>query len=55
MLTNEKAESVLENEMHNILLDFELQTDHTILARLSINLLYRSKEKIYSEIELIIY
>ena len=26
-------ESVLENEMHKILLDFEIQTDHQILAR----------------------
>ena len=28
-----KSESVLLNEMHNILLDFEIQTDHLILAR----------------------
>ena len=26
-------ESVLESEMHNILMDFEIQTDHLISAR----------------------
>ena len=28
-----KPESVLENEMHKILWDFEIQTDHLILTR----------------------
>ena len=28
-----KLESVQENEMHKILWDFEIQTDHLILAR----------------------
>ena len=28
-----KPESVLENEMHKILWDFEIQIDHLILAR----------------------
>ena len=28
-----KLESVLENEAHKILLDFEIQTDHLISAR----------------------
>ena len=28
-----KPESVLQNEMHKILLDFEIQTDHLILTR----------------------
>ena len=27
------SESILENEMHKILWDFEIQTDHLILAR----------------------
>ena len=27
-----KLESVLENEMHKILIDFEIQTDHLILT-----------------------
>ena len=30
---NNKPESVLENEMHKRLWDFEIQTDHVILAR----------------------
>ena len=28
-----KPESILENEMHKILWDFEIQTDHLISAR----------------------
>ena len=27
------SDSILENEMHKILWDFEMQTDHQILAR----------------------
>ena len=29
-----KPKSVLENEMHQILWDFEIQTDHLILTRI---------------------
>ena len=29
----DKPESILENEMHKLLWDFEIQTDHLILAR----------------------
>ena len=34
----QKPESVSENETHKILWDFDLQTDHQMLARLSVNL-----------------
>ena len=37
-------ESVLENEMHNLLWDFEIQTDHQISAR-QLDLIITKKKK----------
>ena len=41
-----KPESVLENEIHKILWDFEIQTDHLILARRpDLQLINKKKKK----------
>ena len=40
-----KPESVLENEVHKISKDLEIQTDHLILARRP-NLMINKKEKV---------
>ena len=40
-----KPESVLENETHNILWDFEIKTDHPILARRLV-LINKTKRKL---------
>ena len=40
-----KPESVLENEMHKVLCDFEIQTDHLILARQTDWVIVRKKKK----------
>ena len=42
-----KPESVLENETHKILSDFEIQTDHSILAR-RLDLVLIKKKKLSS-------
>ena len=39
------SESALENEMHKILSDFEIQTDHLILARWPDQLIVNKKRK----------
>ena len=38
-------ESILENEMHKILWDFEIQTDHLISARRSDQVIVKKKKK----------
>ena len=40
-----KPESVIENEMHNIFWDCEVQTDHLILARRPVLLFINNKKK----------
>ena len=40
-----KPESVLENETHKILLDFEIQTDHIIPARRSDLVIVKKKKE----------
>ena len=41
-----KLESVLENKRHNILLTFEIRSEHSVLARrLDLVLIYKKKKK----------
>ena len=40
-----KPESVLENETHNILLNFEIQTDHLISTRQSVLIIVNNKKR----------
>ena len=40
-----KPESILENEMHKILWDFEIQIDHLILARRPDLVIINNKKK----------
>ena len=40
-----KPESVFENETHEIHLDFEIQTDHWVLARRPDLFIVKKKEK----------
>ena len=39
-------ESVLENETHNILSDFEIQTDHLILTRRPVRVIINKKKEL---------
>ena len=41
----QNPESVLENETHNILWDFEIQTDHLVSARLPDVVIVKKKKK----------
>ena len=45
-------ESVLENEMHKVLRDFETQTDHQILARRPDLVIVKEKKENLSKNEL---
>ena len=44
-------ESVLENEMHKLLWDFETQTDHLILARRPDLVIIKKKERTYKIVD----
>ena len=49
----QKPESVLENEMHKILLDCEVQTDHPIpMRKPNLVLINKRKRKLYVTIQL---
>ena len=42
-----KPESVLENEIHDVLWDFEIKTYHSILARRLDQVLINKKKKVW--------
>ena len=44
-------ESVLENETHKLLWDFEIQTDHLIKARWSDFIIIKKKERTYKIVD----